>query len=39
MVVKKIVVLAAVLAAAALAYGALSRDARRDIWEDVHHEF
>ena len=36
---KKIVILAAVVAAAALAYGALARDARRDIWDDVHHEF
>ncbi len=36
---KKIVVLAAVIAAVALVYGSLARDAKRDIWDDVHHEF
>lgn len=36
---KRMVIIAAVIAAIAVAYGALARDARRDIWEDVHHEF
>lgn len=36
---KKVIVVAAVVAVAVLAYGALARDAGRDIWEDVHHEF
>ncbi len=36
---KKIVILAAVVAATVLVYGSLARDARRDIWDDVHHEF
>jgi len=36
---KKIVVLAAIVVAAALVYGSLARDAKRDIWDDVHHEF
>jgi len=36
---KKVVILAAAVAAAALVYGSLARDAKRDIWDDVHHEF
>ena len=34
-----IILAAAVTVGSAVAYAVLTRDARRDIWDDVHHTF